>query len=72
MTGDMLAVVPASPIVISCITGIGIQQAEKAAASDKNSVIASAIDTNLNRPLTTVCILVSSEEVFCDLCHSTP
>jgi len=55
----MPLVIPASPIVISCITGIGIQQAEGTVASDTNSVIANAIDTNVNRPVITVWILLS-------------
>lgn len=54
----MPPVIPASPIVISCITGIGIQQAERAVASDTNSVIANAIDANVNRPVITVWILL--------------
>jgi len=62
----MPLVIPASPIVISCITGIGIQQAEGTVASDTNSVIANAIDTNVNRPVITVWILLSKEEVYCD------
>ena len=66
VTGEMLAVISASPIVISCIVGIGIQQAERAATSDANSVIISATDTNLNRPAITACILLNTEEVFCD------
>ena len=45
--GGMFAVISATPI--SCIAGIGIQQAERAAACDTNIMIASAIDTNLDR-----------------------
>jgi hypothetical protein len=53
----MLAVIPASPIAISRNTDIGIQQAERAAASETNSVIANTIDANLNRPVITIRIL---------------
>jgi hypothetical protein len=45
----MFATIPASPIVISCITGIGIQQADRAATGNTKSMMASAIDTNLDR-----------------------
>jgi hypothetical protein len=58
--------IPASPIAISCIAGIGIQQADRAATGNTSSVIASAIDTNLDRPAITVCILLSAEDVFGD------
>jgi hypothetical protein len=64
LTGGMFAVIPESPIVISNITGIGIQQAERAAASETNRVSANAIDTSLNRPLITVCILPRILEVY--------
>jgi hypothetical protein len=62
LTGDMLAAIPASPIAISCIIDIGIQQAERAVASEMNSVIANEIDMNLNRPVITICILLSYRE----------
>jgi hypothetical protein len=65
MPTAVLAVIPASPIVI-CITGIGIEQADRAATWDTNSVIATAMDTNVDRPAITVCILLSAEDVFRD------
>jgi hypothetical protein len=46
--------------------GIGIEQADRAATWDTNSVIATAMDTNVDRPAITVCILLSAEDVFRD------
>jgi hypothetical protein len=57
----------ASPIVISCIAGMGSQQADKVATGDMNTVIASAIDnTNLDRPAITVQILLSAQDLYSD------
>jgi len=56
----------ASPIVISCIAGMGSQQADKAATGDMNTVIASAIDTNLDRPAITIQILLSAQDLYSD------
>ena len=72
LTGGMLVVVipaspiPASPIAICCIAGIRIQQTDRAATGNTSSVIASPIETNLDRTAITVCILLSAEDVFCD------
>jgi hypothetical protein len=68
----MFEVIPASPIAISCIAGIGIQQAETAAACDMNSVIPSAIDANLDRSTMTACILIWAKGAFCEWRHSAP
>jgi hypothetical protein len=64
----MVALIPASLIAISCIAGIGIQQADRAATGNTSSVITSAIDTNLDRTAISFCnqILLSAEDVFCD------
>ena len=67
LTGGMLVVVIlASRIAVSCIAGIGIQQTDRAATGNTSSVIASPIETNLDRTAITVCILLSAEDVFCD------
>jgi len=60
----MFAVIPASPVAISCPAGIGIQQADKAATGDTNIVIASAIDTTLDCPAITAHILLSAQDLF--------
>jgi len=56
----------ASPIVIPCIADVGGQQADKAATGDTNTVIASAIDTNLDRPAITIQILLSAQDLYSD------